>query len=261
MKSPGWFIMDSTTKLLPKEIAPFVNKNGGGVNQARLLLRERIHSSSPASITDREMVRIAAKRLDAPSASSVPSPASSLDLSREVDMRSYDFNPHFGSDELEINTSIPHTAIPDALGKLALRNESSAGKDLPRWKQNRPVSAILVDADSKVLAWAWNTNSVIRTRHAEWNLCSALESGAFGETQKLPAGSTLYVSLKPCRMCAARIWESAEDPRRLRVVYLENDPGPLAQGTLLEAGSSAQRRFFGEDSSEASFSILSEYSR
>jgi tRNA(Arg) A34 adenosine deaminase TadA len=51
---------------------------------------------------------------------------------------------------------------------------------------------------------------------------------------QLPPKSRIYVSMKPCRMCAGMIIEMAEDPDRIEVIYFQDDPGPLARNTELE---------------------------
>lgn len=114
-------------------------------------------------------------------------------------------------------------------------------KALPRYQQDREVQARLIGADGKTLLETKNTNGKIRTRHAEMNLIDH-----YGK--KFPRGSKLIVTLKPCRMCAALIWENAESIEDFRVIYIENDPGRLAQGTLLDAESPARLRAFGKDS-------------
>lgn len=210
-------------------------------SRARSILRERIFSNAPASFTDSEMVKITAKRFTSPAG--VPPSVGELsdfeNVLASVDMRNYD--TAFSDFSLQRGQTLTNEEIEATL--TALRTKVTLGSE--RWNSDRAVSALLVDARGGLLAWSWNTNAVIRTRHAEWNLCTALDKGRFGEIRKIPSGSTLYVSLKPCRMCAAKIWECAEDPGQIRVVYFENDPGPLAQGTLLEKESPARLRALG----------------
>lgn len=201
------------------------------VSRARTILRERIHADFPASIADRETVKVAAKRISAPSPE--PRPAAGT-----VALPDCPPPATFGIPELIPGAVILHEEVPAWLELL--KEKTTRARD--QWTSDRPVAAILVDAEDRLIAYAWNTNARIRTRHAEWNLCESLARAG----RSIPGGAKLYVSLKPCRMCAARIWEAAEDPTRLAVVYLENDPGPLAQETLLDSGSPARRRYLGE---------------
>ena len=95
----------------------------------------------------------------------------------------------------------------------------------------RAVSAVLLSSQLEVLAAACNSNTQERTRHAELELVQGYWAR---HRRPLPKGSLVVVSLKPCRMCAAAIARAAEDIRTLKVLYLEDDPGPFARGTELE---------------------------
>lgn len=96
---------------------------------------------------------------------------------------------------------------------------------------NRPIAAFICSAEGKVLSWAVNNNSKNKTLHAE---IAAIQKFHQVFKSKLPAGSVIYTSLKPCRMCAGMIVDMAEDPKDLKVIYFQDDPGPLAQNTELE---------------------------
>jgi len=47
-------------------------------------------------------------------------------------------------------------------------------------------------------------------------------------------GCYLVVTLKPCRMCADMAWHWSGGDPRFEIFYLQNDPGPKAQGSRLE---------------------------
>jgi tRNA(Arg) A34 adenosine deaminase TadA len=205
------------------------------VSGARRVLRERIYANTSPTLTEREAVKVAAKRLSAPAERPVPSGTNVVRLPEAPAL------PNFEVPDLLRGTHLPRSEIAGELERL--KRETTRARE--KWSSDRAVSAILVDREGAVISIAWNTNAAIRTRHAEWNLCESL--GSATPDGKIPAGATLYVSLKPCRMCAARIWESAVDPASLSVIYLENDPGPLAQGTMLEARSSARVRYLGPE--------------
>ncbi|MBM4291674.1 MAG: hypothetical protein FJ138_09695 [Deltaproteobacteria bacterium] len=51
---------------------------------------------------------------------------------------------------------------------------------------------------------------------------------------------TLLCTLKPCKMCAGA-WVTYGPARPLRVVYVEEDPGRLAQHTAFDVGAEAWR--------------------
>lgn len=111
---------------------------------------------------------------------------------------------------------------------MARRVAAGSRRDGHRARQDRPVGAVLVDGAGEVIAAARNRNGRCRVRHAELSLVQA-----WGEAKgPIPAGSTLWVTLQPCRMCAA--WWVAASDGAARVVFAERDPGPMAQGTALE---------------------------
>lgn len=201
-------------------------------SRARSILRCRIFIDREPTPSERETVKVAAKRIEF---SAGPPPVSSLPLPELPPAEPFSFT--WNDQPFAPGTAVREEEIRPLLEALRARPEEMRA----RWASDRPVSAILLDESRKLLSFAWNTHAAIRTRHAEWNLCENL----FREGRKIPAGSRLYVSLKPCRMCAARIWELAEDPTRLSVHYLENDPGPFAQETLLDTASLTRRRYFG----------------
>jgi tRNA(adenine34) deaminase len=122
-----------------------------------------------------------------------------------------------------------------------------------------PVGAVLVGADGAVLAEGWN-RPIARhdpTAHAE---IMAMRAAAERLANYRLTGTTLYVTLEPCVMCAGAIIHA----RVARLVYAARDPkagavdsvydviarpqlnhATACQGGLLEAESAAMlRRFF-----------------
>ena len=67
-------------------------------------------------------------------------------------------------------------------------------------------------------------------RHAEVNLLLAMAARGI---HRIPRGTVLYTSLKPCRMCASLILAMQEAPTSLRVIALEDDPGPHGRHNIL----------------------------
>lgn len=117
---------------------------------------------------------------------------------------------------------------------LAARVEAIREMQMARLQQlytrNRAVCALLLDANGNVLLEAANTNAVNRLRHAETNLVLG-----WWERNEVPfpEGARVAVSLKPCRMCAAMLLRAST--RVVPIVYLEDDPGPLACSTAYDA--------------------------
>lgn len=97
------------------------------------------------------------------------------------------------------------------------------------------IGALLVSANGHILAWSINTAEINNTCHAETNLIqSFFKDHAPYRSRGLPKGSTLFTTLKPCKMCAGLILDSAEDPAQLRVVYNQHDDTTLAGTTVLD---------------------------
>lgn len=180
-------------------------------DQARKILREWIECSREPTFLEREITKVAAKRIRL-----------NADLKPEgIEL--------FSPAQVEVNK----------------------GTTDPRYKKDRDIWARLIDSNGVTLLQCANTNGKIKTRHAEMNLIQG-----FGK--KFPAESHLFVSLKPCRMCAAAIWENAEDIENFRVIYVEDDPGPHAKETLLDLNSAARRRLFGKDSPYLNLKVQSQ---
>jgi len=90
-----------------------------------------------------------------------------------------------------------------------------------------PVGAVLI-RDDALLAEAWNRpiSANDPTAHAE---IVALREGAARESNYRLAGTTLYVTLEPCAMCAGAIVHA----RIARVVFGAADPKTGAAGSVL----------------------------
>ncbi len=90
-----------------------------------------------------------------------------------------------------------------------------------------PIGAVLVSADGEVLAKAGNRIIELKdpTAHAEMLV---LRAGASELSNERLVGTTLYVTLEPCAMCAGAISLA----RVGRLVYAAADPkgGAIAHG-------------------------------
>lgn len=90
-----------------------------------------------------------------------------------------------------------------------------------------PVGAVLIAADDTLLAEGWN-QPIGRhdpTAHAE--IIALRAAGARQNNYRLP-GTTLYVTLEPCAMCAGAIIHA----RVARVVFGASDPKAGAVGSV-----------------------------
>jgi tRNA(Arg) A34 adenosine deaminase TadA len=98
-----------------------------------------------------------------------------------------------------------------------------------------PVGAVLVRA-GEVIGEGWNRNITLSdpTAHAE---ILALRAGcARLGNHRLPADSTLYVTLEPCAMCAMALIHA----RLGRLVYAATDPKTGAAGSVFDTLVSAR---------------------
>ncbi|MFA7620068.1 MAG: tRNA adenosine(34) deaminase TadA [Thiohalomonadaceae bacterium] len=91
-----------------------------------------------------------------------------------------------------------------------------------------PVGALLVSAAGEVIGEGWNRpiGAHDATAHAEIQALRAATARI--ANYRLPAGTTLYVTLEPCPMCAGAMVHA----RVSRVVYGASDPRAGAAGTV-----------------------------
>ena len=92
-----------------------------------------------------------------------------------------------------------------------------------------PVGALLVGADGGLLAEGWNRNISESDPSAHAEIVAMRRAGqALGNHRLL--GSTLYVTLEPCAMCAMAMVHA----RVARVVYAASDPKTGACGSVFD---------------------------
>jgi tRNA(Arg) A34 adenosine deaminase TadA len=92
-----------------------------------------------------------------------------------------------------------------------------------------PVGAVLVGPDGQLLAEGWNRNITEHdpTSHAE--IVAMRQAGLRLGNHRL-LGTTLYVTLEPCAMCAMAMVHA----RVARVVYAATDPKTGACGSVFD---------------------------
>ena len=92
-----------------------------------------------------------------------------------------------------------------------------------------PVGAVLVSAEGTVLGEGWNRNITERDPTAHAEIVAMRQGGkALGNHRLL--GSTLYVTLEPCAMCAMAMVHA----RVARLVYAATDPKTGAAGSVFD---------------------------
>ncbi len=200
-------------------------------DQARWICRSRIYTTQPHLMPFcRGMVRVAAKRvtplLQAPDLEISPTPLQAFDVTPKKAKAKH------------LSHSVENLNPRSLQDWMTWANQ--AAKNLPRHairhQSDRPIVALLLlpQQDGRnydLRAAAYNQNARNRTLHAEVNLIQ----NWFRDTHQLiPAGAVVLTTLKPCKMCAALIWQCSQDRPSLQVFYSEMDPGKYAQNTALE---------------------------
>jgi tRNA(Arg) A34 adenosine deaminase TadA len=92
-----------------------------------------------------------------------------------------------------------------------------------------PVGAVLVDAQGQVLGEGWNRNLADHDPTAHAEVIALRQAGQALSNHRL-IGTTLYVTLEPCAMCAMAIVHA----RVTRVVYGATDPKTGACGSVFD---------------------------
>jgi tRNA(Arg) A34 adenosine deaminase TadA len=219
-------------------------------DQSRVIVRNRIYTTAALTAMCRGMIAVAAKRATDQIFLTANSPDfKSAEILERIDL-THSLNGLSG--ELKYGEQTPPEHHSDQSGFSQTRNEKYwidlalelvrptqilREEQKPLFQYNRPVAAVLISREGELLAWALNTNAVNKTLHAELNLVQSFYR-KFGS--KIPAGSKLFTTLKPCKMCAGMLFDVAEDMRSFEVIYAEDDPGLNARNTALEM---FQRKF------------------
>lgn len=184
--------------------------------QAFHLLRSRIFTNYPLTLRCRGSIQLAAKRVSA------------------LSPVEFDAKLAAAPEPLPIPPALER--IPSIRPPARLTSPGSIADWMATYAfstGDRKILALIADPAGRPLLACANRSSRNRLRHAEVNLLRAWTEQSGGTP--LPAGSTIWVSLKPCRMCAGFIHDLSEDGARTRVIYLEDDPGPKARHLPLTA--------------------------
>jgi len=97
-----------------------------------------------------------------------------------------------------------------------------------------PVGAVIV-RNGEVISKAFNQPITNHDPSAHAEILALRDAAASAENYRLP-GTTLYVTLEPCIMCAGAILHARVD----RIVYGAADPKTGAAGSVLDVFSSKQ---------------------
>lgn len=190
---------------------------------ARKILRNRVFSTAAATPLCKAMVKVSAKRLTENAAALT---AEEKERAVRIEFKT--------SDRCETASNLGASVIAsdveskfDALVSLRDRKKT-ASVNTNRYENDRAVVATLSSPaiSENAMPIAFNTNAKNRTLHAEMNLVHAMFARGLSPFHDRV---TVFVTLKPCRMCATALASLVVSPSNLRVIYLENDPGPGAR--------------------------------
>jgi len=92
-----------------------------------------------------------------------------------------------------------------------------------------PVGAVLVDANGQVVGEGWNRSVTTHDASAHAEIVALREAGARVRNYR-HTGTTLYVTLEPCAMCAGALVHA----RVARVVIAADDPKTGAAGSVFD---------------------------
>ncbi|HEX7801648.1 MAG TPA: tRNA adenosine(34) deaminase TadA [Pseudoxanthomonas sp.] len=92
-----------------------------------------------------------------------------------------------------------------------------------------PVGAVLIGTDGQILGEGWNRNLAEHDPSAHAEIVAMRRAGAKLGNHRL-IGSTLYVTLEPCAMCAMALVHA----RVSRLVYAASDPKTGACGSVFD---------------------------
>lgn len=191
---------------------------------ARKLLRNRIFSPHPTTPLCDGMIKVMAKR------TTVLSPETfAAEKEKLKDFKQIEVSPPNQLPSQNFSMSVPKQVDLEWAREETLRLVNAVPVREKRYLSDRPVGAVLFSATGELLGRACNLNAANRTHHAEFLLVREFLKK---HRTKIPGDSTFVVSLQPCAMCAAQIYTFSEDPSHVRVVYLQEDPGPFSKNSV-----------------------------
>lgn len=188
------------------------------------ILRNRVFANYKLSASDLGMIRLVAKRASGEQAL----PANLIEEGQEIGKEDEALiQTRRNIRPLDFSKTISTKSVPEFSAELLAQIPT----ENQRHDQARKVVAFATDAKGLVLEATANAAIFNKTLHAEVCLIQNLFRKGF---HSFLEDGNIYVSLKPCKMCAAMIYEFLPPNFKGRVVYLEDDLGPLAQSTALD---------------------------
>lgn len=129
---------------------------------------------------------------------------------------------------------------PSDIARWCLGTEEITSPSSIEKSAGREVRACLWTQEESSPVLSRNRPDVHPLFHAEF---LALHRALRRTKQPLGFETELWVSLKPCKMCASLLWEFTLDPQTLKVFYRDFDPGRNARSTCLDPRSAERKTF------------------
>ena len=208
------------------------------VDHSFFILRQRIYFTGAATEMCRGMVKVVAKRMT----DNIVPKDQGLNLQLSYHCVGAGEPAVIHSRFLSAENKKPHSEVESWLASRSPQVTADflkAAKELTAWvprgailhDYDREVGAVLVDAEGRLLGYGLNSNSRNKTLHAEVNLLQRLYAE---KNSRIPRGAKLYVTHKPCKMCAGMIYHWSEEPMALQVYYSIEETGIHSRQTILD---------------------------
>lgn len=128
---------------------------------------------------------------------------------------------------------LPDDATPPVLPGSAegdlfwMQHALALAERAEREEDEIPVGALVVDAEGRLLGEGWNRNLAEHDPTAHAEVVAMRQAGQAVGNHRL-VGTTLYVTLEPCAMCAMALVHA----RVARLVFAASDPKTGACGSV-----------------------------
>ena len=119
--------------------------------------------------------------------------------------------------------------VPHDIDERWMRHALALADRAEREDDEIPVGAVLVSAEGTVVGEGWNRNITERDPTAHAEIVAMRQAGLRLGNHRL-LGTTLYITLEPCAMCAMAMVHA----RVARVVYGASDPKTGAAGSVFD---------------------------
>ena len=190
------------------------------------LLRQRICADYDISPWDHSLIKVCAKRFCRSNKLDVDAAKARRVIDIGADLQ---FDPNSARLQDMTGKIFSHKEALELCVSLA-DEQKSMHSDMKLHLAPRNVGALILDRFGKLLAATVNTNASCQMRHAEVNLILNLRERGIHE---IPDSAQIFVSLKPCRMCASLILSSGHNSSSFKIIAAADDIGRFGRHNFL----------------------------